>query len=173
VMTLADLSPNTQLERVVAEKYMQHSTQLEAEKARCDKCQKLFKGADFIKKHLINRHADVFGAHIEEEQFFQNYSADPYKLTASVFSLARTERENSKNRKDKGHEKQAPAARGGAGKSRPIREERISSAASAPSSAPNPVSPPAGAFLCFFATSFPAPDPLPFRRPVIDFLLRS
>eukprot|EP01122_Echinamoeba_exundans_P016446 TRINITY_DN8333_c0_g1_i1.p1 TRINITY_DN8333_c0_g1~~TRINITY_DN8333_c0_g1_i1.p1 ORF type:complete len:661 (+),score=77.86 TRINITY_DN8333_c0_g1_i1:138-2120(+) len=143
-MTLADLSPNTQLERVVGEKYTQHSTQLEAEKSRCDKCQKLFKGADFIKKHLINRHAEVFGAHIEEEQFFQNYLADPNKLTASAFSLARAEREIAKARKDKGHDKQQTPSRGGAGKPRQTRDERNSSVSAGVVPVPSPVSPATG-----------------------------
>lgn len=144
-VSLASFAPASQIERVVNEKHYQHCTVLEPEKVRCDKCQKLFKGVEFVKKHFINRHADIFMPLAEEEQFFQNYMADPSKLTASTLSLARFDRDGGKGKRGKDFgQKQHPGSKPFAG-SRGRNDRFNNPVASQPTSGQqNSLSPPPG-----------------------------
>ena len=59
----------------------------DSEKARCNLCKKLFRGVEFTKKHLHNKHQDKISA-LNIERFdrltLEAYIKDPNKLTNPV-----------------------------------------------------------------------------------------
>lgn len=64
-----------------------YTVQEEENKYRCDLCKKLFRGSEFIKKHLAVRHVEEGNAVIKERMesiMLEKYLADPGKLTNPV-----------------------------------------------------------------------------------------
>ncbi|OMJ81799.1 hypothetical protein SteCoe_17683 [Stentor coeruleus] len=64
-----------------------YTVQEEENKYRCDLCKKLFRGSEFIKKHLAVRHVDEGNTVIKERMesiMLEKYLADPGKLTNPV-----------------------------------------------------------------------------------------
>ncbi|GAM17977.1 hypothetical protein SAMD00019534_011520 [Acytostelium subglobosum LB1] len=69
-----------------AEEFIDINTfKIEEEKYRCSLCAKLFKGAEYVKKHINLKHPEELKKDSEEkgnaEQFFLNYFSDPRRLT--------------------------------------------------------------------------------------------
>jgi hypothetical protein len=64
-----------------------YTVQEEENKYRCDLCRKLFRGSEFIKKHLAVKHTDELGLVVKERMesiMLERYLADPGKLTNPV-----------------------------------------------------------------------------------------
>lgn len=64
-----------------------YTVQEEENKYRCDLCKKLFRGNEFIKKHLIAKHVDEINVVVKERMesiMLERYLADPNKLTNPV-----------------------------------------------------------------------------------------
>ena len=60
------------------EKFIQANTQeLGKEKWLCPLSNKKFKGADFVRKHIFNKHADKVTAVKADVEFFNNFLRDP------------------------------------------------------------------------------------------------
>lgn len=59
-------------------------TYVEEQKFRCVQCQKLFKGEDFVKKHIRTKHPESLADWETEISFFNNYMRDPNRLTPST-----------------------------------------------------------------------------------------
>ncbi|KXS11157.1 hypothetical protein M427DRAFT_443652 [Gonapodya prolifera JEL478] len=51
-------------------------------KYRCKKCQKLFKGDEFVHKHIRNKHPEVVDDAKKAAEYFNQYATDPTKLTS-------------------------------------------------------------------------------------------
>lgn len=49
-------------------------------KFRCSVCSKLFKGSEFVKKHLKSKHPETYCDAVEEAQFLNNYVRDPNRI---------------------------------------------------------------------------------------------
>eukprot|EP01133_Synstelium_polycarpum_P001389 gene1389-1602_t len=69
-----------------AEEFIQINTfKIEDEKYRCSLCAKLFKGSEYVKKHINLKHPEELKKDSEEkgteEQFFLNYFSDPRRMT--------------------------------------------------------------------------------------------
>ncbi|EGC30217.1 hypothetical protein DICPUDRAFT_58394 [Dictyostelium purpureum] len=69
-----------------AEDYINNNTiKIEEEKYKCNLCSKLFKGAEYVKKHINLKHPEELKNESEtkgtEEQFFLNYFSDPRRIT--------------------------------------------------------------------------------------------
>ena len=155
-LTMEDLNGSKCVEKVIESEVDRHATQLEPEKVRCEHCQKLFKSIEFIKKHLLNKHPNLFQVPAQDEQFFVDYCADPHRVTASMAALARFERDSTKNRrewKDQGNQGQFKQ-RGRDGNVRGRGADRSSNGAPSSNANPLPVSPPPGTMV------FWAPAPL-------------
>jgi hypothetical protein len=60
-----------------------HMVRVDEQKFRCKvgDCTKLFKGDEFVRKHIRNKHADVLSKFERDVEFFNNYVRDPFKLT--------------------------------------------------------------------------------------------
>lgn len=64
-----------------AEKKIAHIAE---QKYRCKICNKLFKGDDFVRKHIRTKHSDVLKEVEIEATFFNNYVRDPHHLIPSM-----------------------------------------------------------------------------------------
>ncbi|EGG21216.1 C2H2-type zinc finger-containing protein [Cavenderia fasciculata] len=69
-----------------AEEFIQINTfKIEEAKFRCSLCAKLFKGSEYVNKHIHLKHPEELKKDSEdkgtEEQFFLNYFSDPRKMT--------------------------------------------------------------------------------------------
>ncbi|KAI5825500.1 hypothetical protein K523DRAFT_365639 [Schizophyllum commune Tattone D] len=51
----------------------------EEHKFRCKSCQKLFKAASFVEKHVANKHPDLLKP-LEELTYFNNFALDPHRI---------------------------------------------------------------------------------------------
>ncbi|KAJ3283963.1 hypothetical protein HK104_010145 [Borealophlyctis nickersoniae] len=58
----------------------------EAEKWRCVECKKLFKGQEFVKKHVRTKHADLLQEVITNTTFYNNYVKDPNRVDVTKSS---------------------------------------------------------------------------------------
>ncbi|TPX60142.1 hypothetical protein PhCBS80983_g02000 [Powellomyces hirtus] len=66
---------------VELDKFLGKSVKKEAEgKFRCTVCSKLFKGEEFVKKHLKTKHNEITLPTRKEVEFFNNYVRDPNKV---------------------------------------------------------------------------------------------
>ncbi len=66
------------MEKDELEKFIQANTQeLGKEKWLCPLSNKKFKGADFVRKHIFNKHADKVAAVKADVEFFNNFLKDP------------------------------------------------------------------------------------------------
>jgi hypothetical protein len=54
---------------------------IESNKCRCKLCNKLFKGAEFVEKHVKTKHKADFQEIIDEVQYFNNYIRDSQRVT--------------------------------------------------------------------------------------------
>lgn len=60
------------------EKFVQANTQeLSKDKWLCPLSGKKFKGPDFIRKHIFNKHAEKVNEVMTEAEYFNNYLKDP------------------------------------------------------------------------------------------------
>jgi len=67
-------------EQALDEYYKEQVKKLEDEKYRCAVCNKLFRGDEFVRKHIVLKHVDSLNEAKQkglEEQFFLNYWNDP------------------------------------------------------------------------------------------------
>ena len=70
-----------------------YTVQEEENKYRCDLCKKLFRGSEFIKKHLVAKHADEINSVVKERMesiMLEKYLNDPAKLTNPVILASET-----------------------------------------------------------------------------------
>ncbi|KAL1744623.1 hypothetical protein HDZ31DRAFT_38253 [Schizophyllum fasciatum] len=51
----------------------------EEHKFRCKSCQKLFKAATFVEKHVANKHPDLLKA-LDDLTYFNNFALDPHRI---------------------------------------------------------------------------------------------
>ncbi|KND02501.1 uncharacterized protein SPPG_02960 [Spizellomyces punctatus DAOM BR117] len=73
---------------VELDKYLSKHVKKESEgKYRCQECSKLFKGDEFVKKHIKSKHAEVCASTKQEVEFFNNYIRDPTKVDPSRQAL--------------------------------------------------------------------------------------
>ncbi|PVF96753.1 hypothetical protein CPB86DRAFT_736235 [Serendipita vermifera] len=49
-------------------------------KWRCTLCKKLFKASEFVEKHILNKHTEVFKTQMEELEMFNNFVLDPQHI---------------------------------------------------------------------------------------------
>lgn len=99
-----DSKVNTRLKKVIdleiCEKWGRHNIEsnierwkdqstikLEESKYRCNLCGKLFKGAEFVFKHLTAKHIDEQNKVADQSEFFNNYLEDPNHLTTVPQSM--------------------------------------------------------------------------------------
>jgi hypothetical protein len=82
-----DPDTDDELKKMVAEFEDKEMTVEDAEKARCNLCKKLFRGIEFTKKHLHNKHQDKI-TELQVKRFdkltMEAYIKDPNKLTNPV-----------------------------------------------------------------------------------------
>lgn len=79
-----------------------YTVQEEENKFRCDLCKKLFRGSEFIKKHLSVKHADEVASVIKERMesiMLERYLNDPAKLTNPVILANEAVKFNGDRRK--------------------------------------------------------------------------
>jgi len=71
------------LDRQKTKIFKDNTIKVADEKFRCALCRKLFRGPNFVHKHLVNKHEPVVKKYIQAERdkhYFENYSHDPNKL---------------------------------------------------------------------------------------------
>ncbi|KAJ3333163.1 hypothetical protein HDU76_010917 [Blyttiomyces sp. JEL0837] len=56
---------------------------IDAEKYRCTDCNKLFRGEEFVKKHIKSKHPGVLDQLKVEAEFYNNYVKDPNRVHAA------------------------------------------------------------------------------------------
>jgi len=79
-----------------------YTVQEEENKFRCDLCKKLFRGSEFIKKHLSVKHADEVASVVKERMesiMLERYLNDPAKLTNPVILANEAVKFNGDRRK--------------------------------------------------------------------------
>ncbi|ORX91462.1 hypothetical protein K493DRAFT_286786 [Basidiobolus meristosporus CBS 931.73] len=87
-MRLSDYSP-TEIEKIGGknpESELDKFTQKNVNKVdegryRCSLCNKLFKGEEFVKKHIGHKHPENFAEISEEVDYYNNYVRDPFHIT--------------------------------------------------------------------------------------------
>ncbi|KAJ3029281.1 UNVERIFIED_CONTAM: hypothetical protein HDU68_012598 [Siphonaria sp. JEL0065] len=57
-----------------------HIQEVDEEKFRCGQCSKLFRGKEFVAKHLKSKHPELVEAADLEARFFNNYVKDPNRV---------------------------------------------------------------------------------------------
>jgi len=63
------------------EKYVQdHVSKVEESKYKCELCPKMFKGPDFVAKHIRTKHVEEVQEIEDEITFYNNYIADPHHM---------------------------------------------------------------------------------------------
>ncbi|KAJ3176671.1 hypothetical protein HK101_010391, partial [Irineochytrium annulatum] len=70
-------NPELEIDRVLSSK---HVSRIEQEKFRCRECTKLFRGDEFVRKHIRGKHPEVIGEIRAEVDFFNNYVRDPNRV---------------------------------------------------------------------------------------------
>ncbi|KAJ9083457.1 hypothetical protein DSO57_1034551 [Entomophthora muscae] len=68
------------LEKVIDDTVAKLVEEVGETKFRCSACNKLFKGAEFVKKHLKTKHPETYNDAAEEVQFLNNYVRDPNRI---------------------------------------------------------------------------------------------
>lgn len=77
-------------EEAEVEKFIQENTQeISSDKWLCPLSGKKFKGPDFIRKHLLNKHAERLDEVRQEANYFNNYLRDPKRLQLPEHSANR------------------------------------------------------------------------------------
>jgi hypothetical protein len=56
-------------------------------KFRCELCQKLFKGDDFVKKHIRGKHSSVVSEEEDDVEFFNMFVYDPWRIGGELVSF--------------------------------------------------------------------------------------
>ncbi|KAJ2993508.1 hypothetical protein HDV02_002272 [Globomyces sp. JEL0801] len=64
-------------------------------KYRCTECQKLFRGDDFVRKHIKSKHEQVISQVAIETEYFNNFCKDFNKLEMKSFQNTSTNRERN------------------------------------------------------------------------------
>ncbi len=70
-------------------------------KYRCVECQKLFKGDDYVKKHLKSKHAELTKTITQDTLLFNAFITDPNKIDPTRFSSANDNFTRGQNRQDR------------------------------------------------------------------------
>ncbi|KAI3631071.1 hypothetical protein MIR68_010561 [Amoeboaphelidium protococcarum] len=84
--------------------YLRFKTvKVEASKFRCSVCGKMFKGNEFVEKHLNNKHQDVIEQYQQLIKMWTMYMCDPFKWTASDIQQSKG-RAAHKNRQQSVHQ---------------------------------------------------------------------
>ncbi|KAJ3106741.1 hypothetical protein HDU97_005667 [Phlyctochytrium planicorne] len=70
-------NPEVEIDNVLAK---DHVAKIEDEKFRCKDCSKLFRGEEFVKKHIRSKHADVVAEIRVDIDFYNGYARDPNRV---------------------------------------------------------------------------------------------
>jgi hypothetical protein len=94
--------PVTELHEYLLTPFFEENVQeIEESKFRCGVCSKLFRGADFVKKHLFNKHQEEVDKELdrmESYEMFRNFISDkdrPRAVEISSSSVSRPSRRHS------------------------------------------------------------------------------
>jgi len=84
---LYDQSQDTELQRMLADFEGKQIVEEVDDKVRCNICRKLFRGVEFVRKHIHNKHQDAVEEVVKKRMetiMLDNYVTDPDKLTNPI-----------------------------------------------------------------------------------------